>query len=325
LLLFVLCFFISSCDDGSVDQVSFTFNDSLAGVCRSGTSAFFIQKTQDNRAIIIQVPESNFQNRLTADLPVQPQPLTINGSSIRLIYREYSGPITGTILCSVIPEAEPVVTREREATAGTLRITTTAIKTEPNADGVTQITHFLHTLTFSDLTFDLGEGNTQVNEQIAPIQFQTPATSFTNFSGLPGVESCTNDNTVLFKYQVDQSLVLDLSDADFATLFSSEPGPKSVLFSDSTRLKHTFYNTTINTLSDTYFCSNPLPALPPVIEEFQAVNGILNQSGIIQVTTLPSTNGFKHTIVLLNVRLANGSLTRQLGNSFIFGEFETSN
>lgn len=323
LIVFLSIVLFASCDDGDLNQVSFAFNDTLAGVCGSGTNAFFIHKTQDNRALIIQLPESNFKNSLTVDSPNPPVTLDINGGSVQLIYREYSGPITGGDLCSVIPIAEPTVVREQEAVAGKIRIITTAIKTEPDANGVTQITHFQHTLTFTDLTFDLGDGNSQVNEAIAPVRFQTVARGFTNFAGLTGVLFC--DNTFLYKYDPTQSLILDLSDADAAILFSNEAGPKRRVFSANTKLRHSFYDTALNSLSEAYFCANPTPLVPPVSEFFTAVDGVENVSGIIEVTSLASDNGSKHTIVFKNVRLAKGTLTRELGNVFVFGEFETIN
>jgi hypothetical protein len=323
LLLLTLVF--SSCDDGDLTEVTFEFDDTVAKECGTGTADFFIYKTQDRRALIIQLPESNFKNRLSADEPSQPLPLAINGSNIRLIYREYSGPVSQSTICSVVPAANPVVTDEREASEGKFTITTTALKSEPDANGATKITAFLHTLVFTDLKFDLGDGASQINEAFAQITYQTAATSFTNFAALPLINRCDNDNTVLFKFQNTQALVLDLSVADAAVLFTSEAGPKRIVVSNDSTLKHLFYTTTTTSLTPQYFCTTPLPGTPPVAETYIAVNGVLNQSGIIEVTTLPSVNGFTHTIVFRNVQLAKGTLNVQMGNAFVFGEIETPN
>ena len=323
--LLLLTVLFSSCDDGDLTQVTFEFDDTVAKACGTGTSDFFIFKTQDQRALIIQLPESSFKNLLTADLTTQPTPLVINGSSIRLIYREYSGAVTESTICSVVPAADPVVVQEREATEGKISITTTALKSVADANGATRITGYLHTLVFTDLKFDLGDGNNQINEAFTQVTYQTTATSFTNFAGLTGVFKCGTDASFLFKFADKQALVLDLSDADAAFLFSNEAGTKTRLFSDDSTLKHLFYDTTLAFLSEGYFCSNPTPGTPPIIDAFTSVNGVAGVSGSIEVTSLNSDNGFKHTIVLKNVRLAKGSLYRELGNEYIFGEIETTN
>lgn len=324
LILVVLVF--SSCDDGDLTQVSFEFNDSRATACNNNvTNDFFIYKTQDRRALIVQIPESNFKNEISADKTTPNLPLTINSTSIRLIYREYSDVLTNKTICSAVPAANPIVVEEREATAGTIIITTTAIKSEPDANEATKITSYLHTLVFKDLVFDLGGGSTQINQAFTQVTYETPATTFTSFAGLTPVFSCTNDITFLFKYLDKQALVLDLNDTDAAFLFSGEAGPKTRLLSNTNKLTRLFFDTTVNSLTNNYFCTNPLPETPPIIDFFAAENGVVGQSGIIEVTSLPSDIGFKHTIILKKVRLAKGTLKVELGNEYIFGTFETVN
>lgn len=314
---------LSSCDDGDLTQVTFEFDDTiLAEACGSETPDFFIYKIQDNRALIIQIPEEKFPNRISADLTTQPELLDIENLNlnIRVIYREYSGEITENTLCSTIPVSNPVVVEEREATKGKIKITTTAIKSEPDANGATKIIAYSHALVFTDLKFE-----NQINEGFNQVIYQTTATAFNNFAGLTSLFSCENDDTFLFKYNPTQSLVLDLSDADAAFLFSNEAGPKTRLINDATKLTHYFYNTDINTLNNAYFCTNPTPDTPPVIDAYFAENGIDGERGIIEVTSLASDNGFKHTIVLKKIRLVKGSLKVEMGDEFIFGEFETTN
>lgn len=321
LLLLIVLF--SNCDDGDLTEVSFEFDATTAGKCGSGTPDFFIYKIQDQRALIIQLPESSFKNEISADKSTPPLQLGINNTSIRLIYREYSGKITSNTMCSTVPVSSPIVTEERAATSGTITITTTALKSEPDANGATRITGYLHTLVFNDLVFDLGNGNTQINEAITQVTYQTDAITFTSFAGLSPVFSCGTDITNLFKYLDKQAIVLDLSNDDAAFLFSGEPGPKTKLISNDTKLTRLFFNTTINTLNNTYFCTDPLPDTPPIIDVFAAENGATDQSGIIEVTTLPSDIGFKHTIIFRKVRLVKGTLKVEMGNEYIFGTFET--
>lgn len=330
---FLLVVVFSSCDDGDLTQVSFEFDDSDAKSCPNiSENNFFIYKKQGNRALIIQLPQSKFLNQVSADLATQPTPLTINNSSIKLIYREYSGEVTDNTFCSSIPTADPVVVKEYAATAGEITITTTAITSEPDANGATSIDNFLHTLVFKDLKFDLGDANNQINESFAQVTYKTKATTFLNFAGLPSLLSCPSDKTFLFKYKADpiittesQALTLDLSDSDAAFLFSNDAGPKTRLLSAENKLTHLFFNTTTFFLTNDYFCTIPTPATPAIIDAYTAQNGVENQTGIIEVTTLASDNGFKHTIVLKKVRLVKGSLKKEMGDEFIFGEFETTN
>lgn len=319
----LLAFVFSSCDDGDLTEVSFEFDDSPAQSCNTTTNDFFIYKTQDKRALIIQLPESNFPNQISADLSTQPLPLNINGTSVRLIYREYSGNVTVNTICSAVPASNPFVVKEQEAIEGKINITTTAIKTIPDANGATKIAAYLHTLVFTDLKFDLGDGTSQINEAFSQITYETPAVTFANFAGLTSLFSCSNDNSFLFKYNPTQALILDLKDSDAAYLFSNEAGPKTRLINTENRLLHLFFNTTINSLSNSYFCTNPTPETPPIIDTFNAENGIENQSGIMEVTSLASDNGYKHTIILKKIRLVKGSLKIQMADEFILGEYET--
>lgn len=317
-ILLVVAF--SSCDDGDLTQVTFEFDDTLAGKCGSGTPDFFIYKIQDNRALIIQLPEANFPNRVSADLTTQPEILNIEDEKIRLIYREYSDKITGAMLCSTIPVSDPVVIQEREATKGKIQITTTAIKSEPDANGATKIIAYLHTLIFTDLVFELEDGTNQINESFSQVSYQTDAVPFANFAGLTNLFSCPDNTNKLFKYNPTQALVLNLSDDDVAVLFSSDAGPKTRLISDTNNLSHLFFNTQMTSLANNYFCTDPTPTTPPITEEYIAANGVAGQTGIIEVTTLASDNGFKHTIVFKKVRLVKGSLKVEMGDQFTFGE-----
>jgi hypothetical protein len=321
----LLTLVLSSCDDGDLTEVTFEFDDSSAEACNTNTNDFFIFKAQDRRALIVQLPETSFKNQITADRSTPLEPLTIDAATIRLIYREYSGDVTSGTICSAVPASDPVVVKEQEATQGKIRITTTAIKTAPDANGTTRITDYLHTLTFSDLKFDLGNGTSQINEAFRQVTFLTPATPFSNFSGLPNLLSCSNDASKLFKFNPTQSLVLDLSVEDAAFLFSNEVGTKKRLISSGSTLTHSVFNTATASLSNAYFCATSLPGTPEVLHAFAAENGITDTSGIIEVTSLASDNGFKHTIVLRKMRLVKGTLKVQMADEFIFGEIETSN
>ncbi|MDI1306166.1 MAG: hypothetical protein PSX42_15170, partial [bacterium] len=60
-------------------------------------------------------------------------------------------------------------------------------------------------------------------------------------------------------------------------------------------------------------------------EEWIAVAGVSNVSGIVEVTTTSFANGFKHTIVLKNVTMKKGNNDFKLGDNYIYGELLTAN
>ena len=323
-MLLVLALGFAGCDDGDLEQVSFEFDDTDARACNTGENDFFIFKTTDKRALMVVLDESLFPNEVSADNTTTP--ITINNTSVKLIYRVYASAITDATVCSDIPASDPVVTEEYVAVAGQILINTTAIKTEVAEDGSTKITYYLHTLSFNDVTFDLGEGN-QRNESLPQITYQTTAPTFQLFSANIEISNCEGDNSFLFKSNNEQSLILNLSDATAAALFSAEAGPKTQLFDAENTLTYRFYDTTptFNIVTEGYLCTSPTPEFPVVNNTWTAAPGVANVSGIIEVTTLPADDGFTHTITLRNVRMTKESLSFQLPTDYFFGEFETPN
>lgn len=312
----VLAILFAGCDDGDLQEVSFEFDTTAAKACNKDESDFYLYKTTDKRALIIQIPEDSLINEVTLD-----EPRTIEISSTnQLIYRVYSGEVSDNTICSDFPAASPVVVEERIADGGTILITTTAIKNDIQTDGSTEITGYLHTINFIDVTFDIGDG-VQRNESIAAVTYRTDPIDFEDFNELTGVESCSN--TSLYKFSESQGLTLKLSEASAATLFSNVEGIKTQLFNTENILTHLFFDTEINPLTGAYFCATETPELPEVVDTWTAANGVEGVSGIIEVETVAIDATFKHTIILRDVKMIKGTLNFLLPSEYVFGEYIT--
>lgn len=324
LVLAVLC---TSCDDGDLQEVSFEFNDSSAIACNiSGEDEdFFIYKTTDQRALILQLSEKNFSNTITADT-LSGVPIGFDlGLRNKLIYRVYSDNVSADNICSAIPPSLPIVTEERIASDGKVSITTTALKTFNETDGSSKIAQYRHTISFSDITFNVADGS-QRNESLPTIIYDRSARSFAAFDGPTELNSCSDNPKLLYRNNNDQSLLLRLNDETVATLFSHTEGVKKAYFTNAqgteNSLTHLFYGSTAtNPLNEAYFCNPVTPNYPTVQESWKAANGVVDESGIIEVLTEEINNGFKHTITLRNVTMEKGTQDFTLKSTFVLGIF----
>ncbi|MDR6967238.1 hypothetical protein J2X31_001245 [Flavobacterium arsenatis] len=327
----VLAVLFTGCDDGDMQEVSFEFNESAAGSCNSNASSFFIYKTTDQRALILKLAERNFTNTVTSDsLAQQGGAISLDiDTNNQLIYRVYNDNITPTTMCppNGVPAAYPVVTEERRAiNGGKMFIRTTPIRSEENANGSTTITEYLHTISFSDITFITADG-VQRNESLPPVTYRTPASSF-NFTNLSSVQICAeNNHTLLFRYLNDKAMTLRLSEADAAFLFSNDiSAPKVRYLNSENILNYRFFSRTdITPLTNNYFCSVTQPDLPSVRYIWTGNSSVDQNTGVIEVVTEQTDdNLFKHTITLKNVTMARASQNFKLERDFIFGEVETT-
>lgn len=325
----VLAVFFVGCDDGDLEEVSFEFDETVASPCNSTTGNFFIYKTTDQRALILKLAENNFTRNVTADsLDIGYIELEISPTGNQLIYRTYNDNVTATTLCptSGVPASYPVVTEERIAAGGKMRIRTTVIKSEETAEGATSITQYLHTISFSDVTFNTPDGN-QRNESLPSVTYRTPAPRFI-FDELSALKTCTEgDYKLIYKNNSNQAMMLRLNEADATFLFSNDiTAPKVRYLNAENKLTHSFYSRTdITPFTDAYFCATPTPALPAVNTTWKGNDGVEDVSGIIEVVTEQiDDNEYKHTITLKNVTMARNSQNFRLRSNFVFGSIETT-
>ncbi|MEQ3691729.1 MAG: hypothetical protein ABNG98_09505 [Flavobacterium sp.] len=146
LLLTVALF---SCDDGDITLQSFAFESQSIQKCSDNNLIF---KIKNDELLLIDIPESSFENTVTPD--GSPRVIVINSSN-KIIYRKYSGNLTSNTICSIIPPANPVVNKEWNATGGTILIETDE---RFDTDGITLI-GYTHNITFENVSFS-GPDNT---------------------------------------------------------------------------------------------------------------------------------------------------------------------
>lgn len=325
-----LIVFFSSCDDGDLEQVTFEFDDSSADACNlsENPSNFFIYKATDKRAMLLKIGPKNFPNTLTQDT-LNGNPIEINLSETnQLIYRVYSDEITSNTICTSIPPANPIVTEERIATGGTVYIRTEAIKTDIVEDGSNRISEYRHTVSFSDVTFRIENGE-QRNESLPSMVYTRAAPRFLAFNNSNAVNTCGGNKNFLYRYNSSdpknaQALTLRLSDAAVAELFTQVlDTPKVYALNDAEGdeniLSHIFYkNTTTNPLSESYFCAAELPIFPGVKDIWNGETG----AQIEVITTQVSPTTVRHTVTLKNVKMVKQSQFFFLKTNFVFGYIE---
>ena len=302
--------FLNGCDDGDLIQENIDFDVVTAQKC---TTNNIIYKLKDSEALIFEATGVTFPTETTS------QELSISSSN-RVIYRFYNGTVSASTICESIPPATPIVTGQWTATGGKIVINTTAVKTTDETDNSTKITGYNHNITFKNVTFDKGNG-TQVYETFAFGDYLISATPLP-LAFNKTLEQCSSSKQ-LYDYNSSEALILDVDSALIVNEATPLNAPRTGLISD-TKNKLT-YRLFSGLVTDAYFCNTTFPATPVVTEEWIAVAGIANTSGIIEVTTTVFGNGFKHTVVLKKVKMKKGNSDFILGDNYIYGELLTTN
>jgi hypothetical protein len=315
LSLILLLLFLNSCDDGNIDVISFDFSTSKAQSCNMGVEGkFFVFSKQDSRTFIIQTSEINFTNEVT---PIgTPRIIPINGTTNKVIYREYSSNIVDATICSAIPPISPIVTKELIANGGSIIITTTPITSENTTNDSSRITGYNHEIYFQNIRFQNGDV-AQTNDKIAFGTFTTTAITPIDFSSLT-TQNCGSDNSYLFKTSGNQALNLKVDAAIFDTNILGTP--KTKLIDGATN--QVYYNVFSNNVNQSILCSTaiPLPVETWNGDNSTNING--NLTGKIEVITNSIGNGkFEHIIRLKNITLTKGLVSFRLGTDYLFGNY----
>jgi hypothetical protein len=312
-LLFV-ALFLNSCDDGNLIQEDISFEDVATQSCNTNN---IIYKLKDKESLILELPESSFTNE--PSLVGSPTIIDINSAN-RVVYRFYNGTVSSSTICETIPPITPTVTDQWTATAGKIQIFTTAVKTTNPVDNSTRITGYNHNIVFKNVTFAKNSG-TQVYETFPFGDYVISATTLP-FGFDQTVEKCSTSNQI-YNYNSSESLTLDIDPTLIASVATPLNTPRTGLIG-TTNNKLT-YQLFSGLLTGSYFCNTTIPSTPVVSEEWIAVAGVSNISGIVEVTTTAFGTGFKHTIVLKNVTMKKGSNDFKLGDSYIYGDLYTTN
>ena len=308
--LLVFALLLNGCDDGDLIQEDISFEDVASQSC---TTNHIIFKLKDSEALILEALEATFPTETKS------QELNINASN-RVIYRFYNGAVTSSTICETIPPATPIVMDQWTTSGGKIVINTTAIKTTDATDNSTRITGYNHNITFKNITFVKSNG-TQVYETFPFGDYLISATPLP-FAFNKTLEQCPTSKQ-LYDYNSNEALILDIDAALIVNEDTPLNTPRIGLISD-TKNKLT-YRLFSGLLTGAYFCNTTFPATPAVSEEWIAVAGVANQSGIVEVTTTTLGNGFKHTIVLKKAKMKKGNSDFILGDNYIYGELLTTN
>jgi hypothetical protein len=308
LLIFALL--LNGCDDGDLIQEDISFEDVAAQNC---TTNDIIYKLKDSEALILEVLGFTFPTETIS------QELDINTSN-RVLYRFYNGAVTSSTICETIPPATPIVMDQWTTSGGKIVINTTAIKTTNTTDNSTKITGYNHNITFKNITFVKSNG-TQVYETFPFGDYVISATPLP-FAFNKTLEQCSSSKQ-LYDYNSSEALILDIDPALIVNQATPLNTPRTGLISD-TKNKLT-YRLFSGLLTGAYFCNTTFPATPAVSEEWIAVAGVANESGIVEVTTTTLGTGFKHTVVLKKAKMKKGNSDFILGDNYIYGELLTTN
>jgi hypothetical protein len=312
--LLALVMVLNGCDDGNLTQENINFEDITTQSC--GTNNI-LYKLKDKESLLLEIPQTSFTNEPST--VGEPTLLDINSAN-RVVYRFYNGTVATANICETIPPATPIVTDQWTATDGKIAIFTTAVKTTNTTDNSTRITGYNHNIVFKNITFAKSNG-TQVYETFPFGDYVTSATALP-FLFDQTVEQCSSSKQI-YNHTSSEALLLDVDPALIVNAATPLNTPRTGLIGAT--VNKLTYRLFSGLLTSSYFCTTPLPATPAVSEEWIAVSGVSNVSGIIEVTTTTLGNGFKHVIVLKNVTMQKGTNDFKLGDSFIFGELLTTN
>lgn len=312
--VFMLLLFITACDDGNLTVDVIDFSTVAVQKC---SNKDVLYKVKDAEMLFVEIPATTF----TADQTLDGEPIEIPlSSTVKVTYRKYASNATANNICPTIPEATPNLKEEWNATAGIVQITATAVKTTNTTDNSTRITGYTYNIVFKNITFQKPTGP-QVYETFIFGNYATTVSALSfGFNEELEKSTCVGDNRI-FDFSGGEVFTLDVD--DYATLFASEATitPRTALISAQNKLSYRLYS---NAITNAYFCTSPTPATPTLSQQWDAVNGILNTSGIIEVTTIPFLTGFQHTIRLKNVTLKKGNSDFSLGSDYLFGTLVTN-
>lgn len=289
--LFVSVLLLTGCDDGDIIVENFDFADEEVQKCADANTLY---KINDKEALIFITPETKFAN-----LNQTQTYIVESGTSIT--YRKYSEAVITSSICGT-----PTQTVIEEWTC--LDGGTVEIKSTPIYDTVipTKIIAYNHAITFKNIVFQ-APGKQVVYDSYTFGNYRTEVTNLAfNFTSPVEVLKC-NSNNLLFKYNSNKVLLLDVVKSDlFVNAVTPVGSPRTALInSTNNRIVYRVYSGGLN---DDFFCSAITPSNPTLTEEWNADNGETDVKGIIKVVTEAAVapNTFKHTIFLYKTTFRRG-------------------
>lgn len=119
IIILLLVINLLSCNDGDIDKPSFDFTQTV-NVCDEYV-AYRLGNSNSNEALILTL--------ISSDIPEEAGTSTDLGlsSSRTITYRLFDATVSSSYFCSVIPPTEPAITKNWEATSGTITIESTVL------------------------------------------------------------------------------------------------------------------------------------------------------------------------------------------------------
>lgn len=289
--LFVSVLLLTGCDDGDIIVENFDFENENIQKCADVNTLY---KINDKEALIFITPETKFAN-----LNQTQTYIVESGTSIT--YRKYSEAVVTSSICGTPTQT---VTEEWACLDGG----TVEIKSTPIYDTVipTKIIAYNHAITFKNIVFQAPDKQV-VYDSYTFGNYRTEVTDLAfNFTSPVEVIKC-NSNNLLFKYNSNKVLLLDVVKSDlFVNAVTPVGSPRTALInSTNNRIVYRVYSGGLN---EDFFCSAITPSNPILTEEWNADIGEANVKGIIKVVTEAAVapNTFKHTIFLYKTTFRRG-------------------
>lgn len=113
LLLFSFAF--SACDDGNIVYESLNFKNSTIAKCDFNELYYKLNK---HEILIMDLSGPNNLPLLNDNIPLGVLDSIVTSDANKIIYRSYSGDISGQTICSTLPPANPKVTKEYTSNSG---------------------------------------------------------------------------------------------------------------------------------------------------------------------------------------------------------------
>lgn len=307
--ILICAFAFSSCDDGDLIVDTIDFSDVTTSSCSDNNLIF---KLKESESLILNIPEETFtENPTVANDTLK---LNVNETN-QVVYNFYDGKVATGNICNLVPPATPNIKNQWEASSGIIKITTTAVKKLNETDNSTRITGYNNNIVFQNITFTKPDGTTQFYETfpfgdylktVDPLPF--------GFQGLLNI--CTNGQ--VYDFTESESFTLNIDPTLIANEVTPVGSPRTgVVGLVNNKLVYRLFN---GVVPPSYFCQATDPLLPTINQTWLGKAG-----GLIEVTTTTGgTNIFKHTIILKNVTLEKDTNNFQLGNSYKYGELQTT-
>ena len=148
-----------------------------------------------------------------------------------------------------------------------------------------------------------------------------------NFDPTAAVNKCTSNNGLYFKIKNSEALILKIPATSFLNEETTAGSPRKLTINSTNQVTYRLFNAVV---SSAYFCSDIPPSTPIVVDEWNALAGVQDISGTIEIATTKILNpttlaitGYNHLITFRNITFKNGS-SSFVYEEYVFGNYVTT-